>query len=107
MVVRTLFPVFCTVLVTQASPGPDREFLALWEVFWGAEFEFEVRFSKFGRLGHFFAFSIFRAVTFLSIHSMSSVTYRDGMCVRQNLGLQKGDSKTFQTAQNSSKSDTI
>ena len=41
------------VLRPLASPGPDREFLALWAVFWGADSEFEVRFSKLGRLASF------------------------------------------------------
>ena len=44
---------FGLVLRPLASPGPNREFLALWAVFWGADSEFEVRFSKFGHLAGF------------------------------------------------------
>ena len=41
------------VLRPLAFPDPDREFLALGAVFWGADSEFEVRFSKFGHLASF------------------------------------------------------
>ena len=44
---------FGQVLRPLASLGPNREFLGLWAVFWGADSEFEVRFSKFGHLASF------------------------------------------------------
>ena len=44
---------FGLVLRTLASPGPNREFLAVWAIFWSADSEFEVRFSKFGHLASF------------------------------------------------------
>ena len=55
MVAKTEVPgrqkVFGPVLLCPGFPGLENGFLALWAVFWGAESEFEVRFSKFGRLG--------------------------------------------------------
>ena len=110
MVAKTEVPgrqkVFGPVLLCPGFPGLENGFLALWAVFWGAESEFEVRFSKFVRLG-FWEFSTFRAFALLSSHSRSSVTYRDGICVRQNLGFHKAGIESFKTAQKSSKSDTI
>ena len=111
--------VFGPVLLCVGFPGLANGFVALWDGFWGAgsllfgalvrcslglvwcaESEFEVRFSKFGRLG-LWGSSTFRAFALLSSLSRSSVTYRDGICVRQNLGLQKSEIKTIQTAQKS------
>ena len=45
--------VFGPVLFCPGFPGLENGFLALWAVFWGADSEFEVRFSKFGHLASF------------------------------------------------------
>ena len=66
------------VLRPLASPGPDREFLALWPVFWGADSEFEVRFSKFGHLASFKMYTNSTNSNFESFRRFLSTNFTTG-----------------------------